>query len=157
MFDSSSDYFSLPTIIDFFKYQNSNDLIIYKVQKFLDLGTYDSINAVHNLSTKSNSYDLFNLDLFFNTSVFNPSLLENTPVLDVSTGLINELKFLSSPKNDALDLLEVFPQYKDEIEVFEILSCNIDNSLYENLSTPDFKLYYPEPFIASPSFIHEDL
>ena len=54
-------------------------------------------------------------------------------------------------------MLNIFPKHRNAIEIFEILSTNIDNSLYENLSTPDFKLYYPEPFIAAPSFLHEDL
>jgi hypothetical protein len=31
------------------------------------------------------------------------------------------------------------------------------DSFVEELSTPPVKLYYPEPFVASPSFIHEDL
>jgi heme/copper-type cytochrome/quinol oxidase subunit 2 len=29
--------------------------------------------------------------------------------------------------------------------------------MIDDLSTPDTKLHYPEPFIASPSFVHEDL
>jgi hypothetical protein len=41
--------------------------------------------------------------------------------------------------------------------MFEMTANREDNSLYENLSTPDFKLHYPEPFIASPSFVHEEL
>jgi len=27
----------------------------------------------------------------------------------------------------------------------------------QEVSTPDVKLYYPEPFIASPSFNHEEI
>jgi hypothetical protein len=41
--------------------------------------------------------------------------------------------------------------------MFEVLSYDTDGTLYDALSTPDTKLYYPEPFIASPSFAHEDL
>jgi hypothetical protein len=33
----------------------------------------------------------------------------------------------------------------------------LDESVFETLSTPDLKIFYPEPFIASPSFVHEDL
>jgi hypothetical protein len=33
---------------------------------------------------------------------------------------------------------------------------NIGTTEYE-MSTPDIKLYYPEPFIASPSFNHEEI
>jgi hypothetical protein len=41
--------------------------------------------------------------------------------------------------------------------MFEVLSYDTDGSLYDNLSTSITKLYYPEPFIATPSFAHEDL
>jgi hypothetical protein len=41
--------------------------------------------------------------------------------------------------------------------MFEVMSDRENLAVYESLSTPDFKLYYPEPFIASPSFVHEDL
>jgi hypothetical protein len=41
--------------------------------------------------------------------------------------------------------------------MFEVMANNEENLVYETLSTPDFKLYYPEPFIASPSFLYEDL
>jgi hypothetical protein len=157
LFDSSSDLFSAPTIIDFFTLKNCNTLSITKIQNFLESGTYESMNAIHQLTLNPDSTTLFNLDLFFNSSSFDVNLIQNSQLLNFSEGLISELQFLSSPKNDALEMLNVFPQYTSAIEVFEILSCNIDNSLYENLSTPDFKLYYPEPFIASPSFIHEDL
>jgi len=40
-------------------------------------------------------------------------------------------------------------QYK-----FERLECV--RSMY-NASVPNVKLFYPEPYIASPSYIHEDL
>ena len=49
------------------------------------------------------------------------------------------------------------PKYKDIIELFEVLSVNVDNSLYAHLSLPPVKLYYPEPFVASPSFVHEEV
>jgi hypothetical protein len=41
--------------------------------------------------------------------------------------------------------------------MFEVLSYDVDGSLYNTLSTPNVKLYYPEPFIATPSFAHEDI
>jgi hypothetical protein len=30
-------------------------------------------------------------------------------------------------------------------------------STIQDIATPDCKLYYPEPFIASPSFAHEEI
>jgi hypothetical protein len=51
----------------------------------------------------------------------------------------------------------VLNEHEDVLSIFEVISVNIDNSLYEFLHLPEFKLYYPEPFIASPSFAHEEL
>jgi hypothetical protein len=31
------------------------------------------------------------------------------------------------------------------------------SSAIQDIATPDCKLYYPEPFIASPSFVHEEI
>jgi hypothetical protein len=44
-----------------------------------------------------------------------------------------------------------------QLESFDISGLDIDDTVYEVLSTPDTKIYYPEPFVASPSFVHEDL
>ncbi len=45
---------------------------------------------------------------------------------------MKELHYLVTPKTDALRMVEIFPQHQDTLEVFEILSTNIDNSLYED-------------------------
>lgn len=71
--------------------------------------------------------------------------------------MVNELLLLTSPKTDPFNLIEMFPQHEITFEIFEIISVNIDNSLYEHLNLPEVKLYYPEPYIASPSFAHEEL
>jgi hypothetical protein len=42
-------------------------------------------------------------------------------------------------------------------ENFELSNLENDEGVFEALSTPDLKIFYPEPFIASPSFVHEDL
>jgi hypothetical protein len=42
-------------------------------------------------------------------------------------------------------------------ENFEMSNLESDEGVFEALSTPDLKIFYPEPFIASPSFVHEDL
>ena len=110
-------------------------------------------------------------DLYLNTDVQNffecnifstvPYQFQNSTVFtDIqifSTNLVESMKTVTTPKND-LDLLRnVFPQFSDELIMFETLSYDDDGSLYDDLSTPDVKLFYPEPFIASPSFVHEDV
>jgi hypothetical protein len=37
-------------------------------------------------------------------------------------------------------------------ENFELSNLESDEGVFEALSTPDLKIFYPEPFIASPSF-----
>jgi hypothetical protein len=49
------------------------------------------------------------------------------------------------------------PEFYSIVEPLLFLGIEDDDSLREKASTPDVKLYYPEPFIASPSFVHEDL
>jgi hypothetical protein len=51
----------------------------------------------------------------------------------------------------------LFPEFSLDFELFEHLAYDIDGTLYQDLSTANFKLYYPEPHIASPSFAHEDI
>jgi hypothetical protein len=45
----------------------------------------------------------------------------------------------------------------EDIELLDLWTRFGEEYLQEVVSTPDVKLYYPEPFIASPSFVHEEL
>ena len=157
MYDTPSDYFSTPTIFDIFKTHSSNNLSIGSIQTYLNTNTSDSVNNLFLISQNHFSNTFFNVDFFLNNPFFLVSNLESTTINNISNSIVNEINFLTKPKNDAIEMLNIFPKHRNAIEIFEILSTNIDNSLYENLSTPDFKLYYPEPFIAAPSFLHEDL
>lgn len=71
--------------------------------------------------------------------------------------LINDLKSANELKSNFDIISKLLPDNYRELELFEVLSVNIDNSLYENLGVPEFKLYYPEPFVASPNFQHEEV
>jgi hypothetical protein len=59
--------------------------------------------------------------------------------------------------NDITKLTEFFPERMIHFENFELSNLENDEGVFEALSTPDLKIFYPEPFIASPSFVHEDL
>jgi len=80
-----------------------------------------------------------------------------TTLYDTSSNLLNEMFSITHLKTDALVMSRFIPEHRDTLEMFEVLSVNTDNSLYAHLHLPDTKLYYPEPFIASPSFNHEEL
>jgi hypothetical protein len=71
--------------------------------------------------------------------------------------MVSELLFLTQPKTEVFNMIAVVPEHDVCIELFEVISVNVDNSLYAHLHMPEFKLYYPEPFIASPSFVHEEV
>jgi hypothetical protein len=69
---------------------------------------------------------------------------------DFSTTLFQSMQSSTSPYYNVDELRDIFPQFREDLEMFEVLSYDTDGTLYDALSTPDTKLYYPEPFIASP-------
>lgn len=75
--------------------------------------------------------------------------------------LANNLTELALPKNNPKNILKFFPDYKTEETLLDLELWFADlDSLGDTLrthSTPDTKLFYPEPFIASPSFTHEEI
>ena len=131
--------------------------MISNVQKFINTNTDTSVSNVFNFSNSSQAYDLFNVSLFNNNTFFSVSDIESNFLFSTSKLLAQDIEALSVAKSDADLMFKVFPEYANIIERFEFHNIEDDGSLTEALSTPDVKLYYPEPFIASPSFVHEDL
>jgi hypothetical protein len=122
------------------------------------LNTESTIIDIFNVSNSTASYDLFNVNLFNNNDFFSTTDLENNFLFATSKMLAKDIEAMSIVKSTgASDMMDVFPEYAGFIERFEFHNLEDDGSLTEALSTPDVKLYYPEPFIASPSFVHEDL
>jgi hypothetical protein len=76
-------------------------------------------------------------------------------ILNFNKDLVEEILILTKFENNN-NTKNIFLPQVNKSETFEILTQSSTNSL-QNLSTPDFKLYYPEPFIASPSFVHEEV
>ena len=68
-----------------------------------------------------------------------------------------DLELLTSSKSSSDVLVDIFPSLDDFIDEVDMWSRYHEESLQFIESTPDVKLYYPEPFIASPSFVHEEL
>ena len=88
--------------------------------------------------------------------------LNDLSALDkLSTTLAHGLADLSLPKNNPSNILKFFPDYRVEETLLdlELWFSDIDNlgDTLRTQSTPDTKLFYPEPFIASPSFTHEEI
>ena len=154
-YDDASNFFSTPGIIDF--YGSNGNLMISNVQKFMNVNTDASVSNLFNFSNSSQAYDLFNASLFNDSAFFSVSDIENNFLFSTSKLLAQDIEALSVAKSDVDLMFKVFPEYANIIERFEFHNIEDDGSLTEALSTPDVKLYYPEPFIASPSFVHEDL
>jgi|TARA_B110000259_G_scaffold140084_1_gene157742 hypothetical protein len=131
--------------------------MITDVQKFLNVNTDSSIYSLFNFSNSSQAYDLFHVDLFNNDSFFSVADVESNFLFSTTKLLAQDIESLSIAKSEVETLRDLFPEYSNILERFEFHNLEDDGSLTEALSTPDVKLYYPEPFIASPSFVHEDL
>lgn len=69
--------------------------------------------------------------------------------------LANNFGYTSDIEYDS----QFLSQYQNVTDDFEIpCSDSQDGSYFDYMRTiPDCKLYYPEPFIASPSFLHEEI
>ena len=50
-----------------------------------------------------------------------------------------------------------FPNFLEFVHGWDLLNLDNHPLSAESLSIPDVKFYYPEPFIASPSFVHDDI
>jgi hypothetical protein len=87
--------------------------------------------------------------------------LKSTGVYNNSLKLVEELSELTVMKNDTLKLSGFVGDYNTEKNLLDVESWFYDQdnggTTQQEISTPDVKLYYPEPFIASPSFNHEEI
>ena len=89
--------------------------------------------------------------------IFNVNLLKSSDFYPIIDSYVCELWKVTQKFNDADKLEVLFPEYMMEITRFDIASIDMDGSMYAGISAPTTKIFYPEPFIASPSFVHEDL
>ena len=152
--DTYSDFFSYPSITDFFNVdhfghygwvftKNYTNWIWYIIRD--NDGTF--------LTYMNNNAPLINS--FFETSPFGFLYEKNSySFLD---HLAEDMVTLGYIKNDYQHLLRVFPDDYDAIMNAVICSIAGEENLIEQVSAPFVKLYYPEPFIASPSFVHEEV
>lgn len=138
--DTTSDFMSFPNMLDVLKIDDTNFLTLSSVLSEIKHVYSDSIITNFNFSDlnllNSSEYDNFNMFSFMSLD----SMIENSKL-----------------KNDVDELVKVFPSLEDDIEILDLWTRFGEEYLQEVESTPDVKLYYPEPFIASPSFVHEEL
>jgi heme/copper-type cytochrome/quinol oxidase subunit 2 len=145
IWSSTSDFFTLPNFMDMFQVNIANSSAFSNSITLFDGFFNHTLND--ELSTVSIA-SMFNNSNYF--SIEDISHINTIPSLD-------ELERLSLIKNDVDSMCRVFPSLEEVIEDVDMWARYGEESLQEIDSTPDVKLYYPEPFIASPSFIHEEV
>lgn len=152
--DTYSDFFSYPSINDFFNIdhfghygwvftKNYTNWIWFIVRD--NDGTL--LNYLNNNGIIVNS--------FFSNSPFSFFYEKNSH--EFLNHIAEDMVSLGFIKNDYQHLLRVFPDDYDAIMNAVICSIAEERNLIEEVSAPFVKLYYPEPFIASPSFVHEEV
>jgi hypothetical protein len=166
-FDTSNAYptkyglnpFSIEGLIDFFGI-NQNPSLISCLQEYFDVNTSNSVHNLYVLSDPKAQTLLvtWDLNIFTNLSFLSVSDLLNSNLAEVGVALADEIELAAVVRPYQLEnLRSLFPNLHGMINNYELGLSSDDFVVVGGLSTPDTKLYYPEPFIASPSFVHEDL
>jgi len=154
LFSSSDSFFSVHNFLQLFvDSQDDFDKGIFNFQ-FLETLNYHTFAYANNTYNTMFLYDLINAwgkDVLFPkvNFLFEPNL--------ISQYLFINLQSKTSVSYADYNWRFIYPSFRENLEMFEVLSYDIDGTLYNTLSTPNVKLYYPEPFIATPSFAHEDI
>jgi hypothetical protein len=103
-------------------------------------------------TTNPNSLNFFSNGAFLPTSYEQSTLISNFMDELAIASTSDASIYLTSGKD--LDL--VIPS-TDNMANIDVWSSYNDTLTQETLSIPDVKLYYPEPFIASPSLVHSEI
>ena len=104
--------------------------------------------------------DVTNTISFFETNftLYSDLLLPNLFIKN-NLNLINTLSVNTFNKANSETIYRFFPQMQETLTDMEIFFDEVkdENTLEYIRTIPDGKLYYPEPFVASPSFLHEEV
>jgi len=132
-----TNMFHAATTLDTFYFKNSNPFLITSLQYVVNSSTEDFFIGLHSYShlhvtdLTIGPYCALLQDTF--TGILaEPSLKLRT----VSSKLVQELLFLTGPKTEVFNLIKVIPEHETSLGLFEAISVNVDNSLYNHLHTP---------------------
>jgi hypothetical protein len=154
IFTNFTDYLSAPSLIDLF-IDSKGTLHNINIQKYLNSNTYDVMGTLCELTDSSEVLDFFTINCFNDTIKLALDSLPESSLNHSSAVIGNELAVLSEYSAQVTaQLMLIFPEFSGIVDPFIFCGLEDDHSLLEKASTPDVKLYYPEPFIASPSFVH---
>lgn len=127
------------------------------IQQFLLQNTKHYAMDVMSMLRTQDTSSVFNFEVLLGGGNFTPASLDTVSFKEIATSMAGELQRVTAYKLDIDLMMDIFPEFAVDIASFDMPLENEEVTLYQTLSTPDFKLYYPEPFIASPSFVHEEL
>lgn len=156
-FNSASYFFSMPMVFDISGQDGKLTLNLLYLQDWITANTLDFTLNVNTIAKNSNL-----VNNTFLSEVFTDELAETlnffglTPLNDITLSLMKDMKNITELKNDVEGMRDVLPNFCHHVEDITV-QCEEGSPIIDSLATPDVKLYYPEPFIASPSFVHEDL
>jgi hypothetical protein len=91
---------------------------------------------------------LFNRNSFFNEETVSAFKFE---------GISSYIESSANIKNNVDNIVEIFPHLDELVGEMDLAARYGEEELEEWESTPDVRLHYPEPFVASPSFVHEEI
>jgi hypothetical protein len=157
IYNPASSYFSVPNILDTYGSYGETESSLAYIQQFFLQNTRTYAMDVMSMLKHQDVSSVFNFEVLLKGGNFSPATLETFRLKEVATSMARELQRVTAHKLDIDLLIDVFPEFGLDIASFDMPLENEEITLYQTLSTPDFKLYYPEPFIASPSFVHEEL
>ena len=159
LFEFSSTFFSPPGLVDFFGIASEGDFkLITNIQSTFTNEAQNTMTTLESLANTGALNELFAASFFNNSTFYSTADIANTSLSSISKSLALDIENMSYYKSDDIGSMQnLMPQYRNLFETLEYHCIEDDGSLTEALFTPDVKLYYPEPFIASPSFVHEDL
>jgi len=143
------DYFSAPNLLDTFNLGGDFNYDNYQFQFIKNNLTFLNANGIANIQLFDKPLNNSFLDYHALFNLNNP--LKNLEVY------INDIKLITPVNNNLENLIDFFSERVIHFENFELSSLESDGGVFEALSTPDLKILYPEPFISSPSLLHEDL
>jgi hypothetical protein len=135
--NSNNAFLDTAALEDLYKenYGNSLNLLTSFEEMTLNNAVQNDFNHLSNLS-------FFKKDIFVDNAFFLNKMSNVVFTVDNSN---NSYKFPSQIQDLTSELEVISTEHKDE------------STLEYTRTIPDGKLYYPEPFIASPSFLHEEI
>ena len=143
------DYFSAPNLLDTFSLGGDFNYDNSQFQFLTNNSVLLTENNIYNIQSWDDSLNLNFLDY--------RTLLPNSGSLGTLNTYINDINLITPLNSNINNLTEFFPERVMHFENFELSNLEPDGVVFGALSTQDLKIFYPEPFVASPSFVHEDL